>query len=144
MVDPIVQEIMVSPEFSFIYYLIPKSLHPLFQSPTSPQQLVKAKVLNVLDKTKMDLIKEVKQRKRQRQNQIAFNVYASSLAWSQPRTKDNRSKCFDFNMSHGCPNKDGQCQKGDHSCMSWSCGDAKHSYQTCHAKNKKPSQGSSA
>jgi hypothetical protein len=28
--------------------------------------------------------------------------------------------------------------------MSWSCGDAKHSYQTCHAKNKKPSQGSSA
>ena len=61
-----------------------------------------------------------------------------------PRTKDNRPKCFDFNMGHGCSNKDGQCQKGDHSCMSWSCGDAKHSYQTCHAKNKKPNSGSSA
>lgn len=55
----------------------------------------------------------------------------TALRGMNPRTKDQRPKCFDHNLPHGCQQKDGDGSKGDHSCVCWKCGDAKHSWQVC-------------
>ena len=144
-VDPIIQEIMVSPEFSL--HLLPRPEVPT-SAPSKPNVTSTVGHGKGPERPRQDRDGPYKGKSNKGKGKGKTKSPSVSmplpLRGLNPRTKDNRSKCFDFNMSHGCPNKDGQCQKGDHSCMFWSCGDAKHSYQTCHAKNKKPSQGSSA
>ena len=146
-VDPLIQEIMVSPEFSL--HLLPRPEVPT-SIPSKPNFTTAAgqgkgkgseRPRQERDGPYKGKSNKGKGKGKTKSPSVSMPLPLRGL---NPRTRDNRSKCFDFNMSHGCSNKDGQCPKGDHSCMSWSCGDAKHSYQTCHAKNKKPSQGSSA
>ena len=144
-VDSSIQEIMVSPEFSLHLLPRPEVSTP---APSKPNNNVSAGHGKGSDRPRQDRDGPYKGKPSKGKGKGKTKTPSVSmplpLRGLNPRTKDNRSKCFDFNMSHGCSNKDGQCQKGDHSCTSWSCGDAKHSYQTCHAKNKKPNQGSSA
>ena len=141
-VDPIIQEIMVGPELSL--HLLPRpevsSANPsLKSSPNASASQGKG-----ADRSRSERDGPYKGKphkgKGKGKNKPPSISMPLPLRGLNPRTRDNKPKCFDFNLAHGCPNKD-DCSKGHHSCMNWSCGDAKHSYQNCHAKNKKPSGG---
>ena len=138
-VDVFIQEIMVSPEFSL--HLLPRPEAPSVAP--SPKASTPSSYGKNSDRPRSERDGPYKGKtskgKGKGKGKLPSVSMPAPLRGLNPRTRDNKPKCFDFNMSHGCPNKD-SCSKGDHSCMSWSCGDAKHSYQTCHAKNKKPGQ----
>ena len=136
-VDVFIQEIMVSPEFSLHLLLRPEAP----SAAPSPKATTPSSYGKNSDRPRSEHDgpykgKTSKGKGKGKQPSVPMPAPLRGL---NPRAREGKPKCFDFNMSHGCPNKD-SCSKGDHSCMSWSCGDAKHSYQTCHAKNKKPGQ----
>ena len=84
-VDPIIQEIMVSPEFSL--HLLPRPEVPT-SAPSKPNVTSTVGRGKGPERPRQDRDRPYKGKSnkglRQRQNQIAFSVYASSLAWSQP------------------------------------------------------------
>ena len=143
-VDPIIQEIMNSPEFSL--YLLPRP-EPLTTGPTpksNPNTAV-AYGKNTSDRPRPDRDgpykgKSTKGKGKGKSKSSSVSMPAV-LRGLNPKTREGKPKCFDFNMTHGCSHRDGACPKGDHSCMFWSCADAKHSYQICQAKNKKTTGG---
>ena len=138
-VDAFIQEIMVGPEFSL--HLLPRPEVPSVAP--SPKSTTSTSYGKNFDRPRFERdgpykgkSSKGKGKGKGKSPSVSMPVPLRGL---NPRTRDNKPKCFDFNLSHGCPNKD-SCTKGDHSCMSWSCGDAKHSYHSCNAKNKKPGQ----
>ena len=138
-VDKFIQEIMVGPEFSL--HLLPRPEVPSASAPSKP--ITSTSYGKNVDRPRPDRDGPYKGKSSKGKGKGKGKSPSVSmplpLRGLNPRTRDGKPKCFDFNLSHGCPNKDA-CTKGDHSCMSWSCGDAKHSFQSCHAKNKKSSQ----
>lgn len=131
--------------FRFIYSLVLKLLlRPphLSLPPTLPLRMVKEPLIDLV---KIEVVHTSKGKgskgKGKHKSKSPSVSMPLPLRGLSPKTRDGKSKCFDFNLAHGCPNKDTDCPKGHHSCMNWSCHDAKHSYQYCQAKNKKPSGG---
>ena len=135
-VDSAIKEITTSAEFSLQLLPRPDTPQPS-DKPKGPPAYGKGQT----DRPKQDRGDSPYKGKGKGKGKGKFKQSSSPsmplpLRGLNPKTKEGKSKCFDFNLPHGCPHKDGECPKGHHSCMFWSCGDAKHSFQVCHAKKK--------
>ena len=143
-VDPIIQETMNGPEISL--HSLPRPEAPGTASTSKPAPNTTSSYgKGTSDRPRQDRDGPYKGKgskgKGKHKSKSPSVSMPLPLRGLNPKTRDGKSKCFDFNLAHGCPNKDTDCLKGHHSCMNWSCHDAKHSYQSCQAKNKKPSGG---